>query len=130
MYLSMFQWYPEIKYFNRKAPILLVGTKLDLLGDIEAIRRLKKENIHPVSLRNAVKMQKKIGAVRYLECSARTQMGLKAVFEEVIRTVVKGVENTPEEELIKQAEEKRFNLNGMFHFLLWVISSTLMFVYI
>ena len=41
----------------------------------------------PIQYTQGVDMARQIGAVKYLECSALTQKGLKTVFDEAIRAV-------------------------------------------
>ncbi|KAG2219149.1 hypothetical protein INT45_002340 [Circinella minor] len=82
------KWYPEINHHAPRTPMILVGTKLDLREDRHQIQRLRDKRMSPISYTQGVQMAKDIGAVKYLECSALTQKGLKNVFDEGIRAVL------------------------------------------
>ncbi|KAL1139209.1 hypothetical protein AAG570_009268 [Ranatra chinensis] len=63
-------WAPELRHFCPRAPFLLVGNKKDLREDrAEAARLAKKKRI-----------ANQVRAVDYLECSARTGVGVREVF--------------------------------------------------
>jgi len=55
------------------------GTKTDLREDKEVIGQLSNAGLAPVKREQGLKMASKIRAVKYLECSALTQRGLKQV---------------------------------------------------
>jgi len=82
------KWYPEVHHHCPNAPIILVGTKLDLRDDQETVSRLREKGLAPISEQQGQNKAKEIGAVKYMECSALTQKGLKAVFDEAIRVVI------------------------------------------
>ena len=82
------KWYPEINHHCPNVPILVVGTKLDLREDKATIERLAEKKLAPVTHQQGLQLTKDINASKYLECSALTQKGLKAVFDEAIRTVL------------------------------------------
>ena len=82
------KWIKEIKHHCTGTPIVLVGLKTDLRDDPDIIKKLKLSNSAPVSFREGVRLAKEFKAVTYLECSAKTQNGLKAVFEEAIAIVL------------------------------------------
>ena len=82
------KWYPEINHHCPNVPIILVGTKIDLREDKETINRLAEKRLAPVSHQQGMQLAKEIKAIKYLECSALTQTGLKAVFDEAIRSVL------------------------------------------
>ena len=82
------KWYPEVRHFCPNVQIILVGTQLDLRDDKETIEKLKEERLTPITYPQGLSMANDIGAVKYLECSALTQKGLKTVFDEAIRAVL------------------------------------------
>ena len=67
------QWHPELDRHCPNTPVILVGTKLDLRDDTETIEKLKESRLAPITHPKGFKMMKKIGAVKYAECSALTQ---------------------------------------------------------
>ena len=69
-------------------PFLLVGTKMDLRSNAEVLTRLSAENAKPVTTLEGARLAEELGAAKYLECSALTQQGLKAVFDEAIKTAM------------------------------------------
>ncbi|KAL1453182.1 hypothetical protein WDU94_007348 [Cyamophila willieti] len=82
------KWYPEVTHHCPGVPIILVGTKIDLRDNKDVLQRLKNMRQSPISYSQGLSMAKEMGAVKYMECSALTQKGLKTVFDEAIRTVL------------------------------------------
>ena len=69
-------------------PIILVGTKQDLRENRDTLEKLAAKSLSPVTYTQGLKMQKEIGAVRYMECSALTSKGVKSVFDVAIRAAL------------------------------------------
>jgi Ras-related C3 botulinum toxin substrate 1 len=82
------KWYPEVSHHCPTTPIILVGTKLDLREDRGAVDKLRERRLNPISTVQGLQMAREIKAVKYLECSALSQVGLKQVFDEAIRAVL------------------------------------------
>jgi len=66
-------------------PFVIVGTKLDMRQNEEAVAKLRSEGKVPLSTSDGQKLAEELGAIGYLECSALTQQGLKTVFDTSIR---------------------------------------------
>lgn len=87
------KWYPELKHHCPEAPIILVGTKIDLRDDRETLSALAEQGLSPCKRgktdmiptdsfvqfsylvpEQGQKLANKIRAVKYMECSALTQV--------------------------------------------------------
>ncbi|XP_071821811.1 ras-related C3 botulinum toxin substrate 1-like [Apostichopus japonicus] len=82
------KWYPEIHHHCPNVPIVLVGTKVDLRDHLNTKITLQQNKESPITFVQGLKLSKEIGAVKYAECSALTQQGMKTVFDEAIRAVI------------------------------------------
>jgi len=82
------KWCQELNNYCPGTPIILVGTKSDLRDEPGVIEKLREQRLEPVSSEQGRAAAQRIKAIKYLECSAMTQKGLKAVFDEAIRAVL------------------------------------------
>ena len=77
------KWLPELQKENPEAPKLIVGNKTDLR---DIVKTQDGSHIAKDLGENLTKNKDS----KYLECSALTQEGLKHVFEEAVRSCLKG----------------------------------------
>lgn len=82
------KWISEVLHFCAGLPVILVGCKKDLRNDPKTIEELKKTNQSPVTPEEGNSIAQKIGAYKYLECSARTNEGVREVFENATRAAL------------------------------------------
>uniref|UniRef100_A0A8C5L021 Ras homolog family member D n=1 Tax=Jaculus jaculus TaxID=51337 RepID=A0A8C5L021_JACJA len=76
------RWYPEVTHFCKGVPIIVVGCKTDLRKDKVLVNKLRKSGLEPVTYHRGQDMARSVGAVAYLECSARLHNNVQAVFQE------------------------------------------------
>jgi len=74
------KWFPEITEYCPTAKVIIVGTKIDLRDDKELLKTARL-----ATPEKANRFANSIGAVGYLECSAKSQIGVKEVFELAVR---------------------------------------------
>lgn len=60
-----------------------MGTQVDLRDDSQVMEKLARQKQRPVTIDQGERLARELGAVKYVECSALTQKGLKNVFDEV-----------------------------------------------
>ena len=77
------KWFPEVHHHCPGVPCLIVGTQVDLRDDPQVLEKLSRQKQRPIVPELGEKLARELGAVKYVECSALTQKGLKNVFDEV-----------------------------------------------
>lgn len=82
------KWLPELHHHAPGVPIILVGTKVDLRTDSDTVSKLASKGLSVISEAQGHALATELNCVKYLECSALTQSGLKNVFDEAIRAVL------------------------------------------
>ncbi|KAG1443988.1 hypothetical protein G6F56_010471 [Rhizopus delemar] len=82
------KWISEITHFCQGLPLVLVGCKKDLRNDPETIEALKRNQQKPVPFEDGSSVAKKIGAYKYIECSAKTGESVREVFEHATRAAL------------------------------------------
>ena len=82
------KWAPEIRHYSKEAPMILIGTKVDLRDDKETVEKLRKNNQAPITYPQGLAMAKDCGAVKYLECSAFDIKSLQDIFDAVVQIVL------------------------------------------
>ncbi|XP_060103214.1 rho-related BTB domain-containing protein 2-like [Heteronotia binoei] len=87
-------WYPEIKHFCPRTPIVLVGCQLDLrYADLEAVNRARRPLAKPIKPSDILppecghEVAKELG-IPYYETSVVAQFGIKDVFDNAIRAAL------------------------------------------
>lgn len=82
------KWVNEVNELCPGVPTILVGMKKDLRDDPNAIEEMRLKSMHFVDSQHAQQMATRIGAKRYMECSALTGEGVDDVFEAATRSAL------------------------------------------
>ena len=75
------KWVPEVKHFCPNVPFLLIATKIDLRTDPAARQQFTRDKETVIRPDEGKAMADKVQAWAYLECSAKTREGVRAVFD-------------------------------------------------
>ncbi|OWF43521.1 cell division control protein 42 homolog [Mizuhopecten yessoensis] len=73
------KWVPEIREYRPNTPFILVGTQTDLRGSVIDITD------SCVTTQQGRKMARRLGAIKYMECSSLDGVGLEEIFRMTIR---------------------------------------------
>jgi small GTP-binding protein len=69
---------------GRRAPVVLVGTKIDLREHVDMIRRLADRGMEPVSDKQAQQLAKDIGAAQFIAVDLRVEQHVEAIANAIV----------------------------------------------
>ncbi|KAJ7792944.1 P-loop containing nucleoside triphosphate hydrolase protein [Mycena olivaceomarginata] len=85
------KWFPEIRHYEPDVPSIVVGLQIDLRFDVKTIQKMAKQGQLPISAAEGEQRARHAGAIKYVECSAKTREGLESVFDQVIAAAVTNI---------------------------------------
>jgi len=104
------KWLEEITYHCPTVNIL-VGSRIEQRDDPKILEQLTANGMKPITKLQGQQRALEMGCVKYMECSANTQIGLKAVFDEAIRV---GLHPPPSSEKSKELKKMLKSLKKEF----------------
>ncbi|KAJ7204728.1 P-loop containing nucleoside triphosphate hydrolase protein [Mycena pura] len=78
------KWCPEVNHYCPEVPYILVATQIDTRDDLEVTDRLASQKQRPITTAQGERLALEMGAIKYVECSALIQLGVKDVFDEAV----------------------------------------------
>ncbi|KAJ6495252.1 P-loop containing nucleoside triphosphate hydrolase protein [Mycena sanguinolenta] len=82
------KWFHEADHFCPGVPCVLVATQTDLRSDEKVVMQMARRGQAPINTAQGERMAYEMGAVKYLECSAKTLEGVQNVFDQAVATAV------------------------------------------
>lgn len=87
------KWVPEITHHCQKTPFLLVGTQIDLRDENTTLEKLAKNKQKPITMEQGEKLAKELKAVKFVECSALTQVSEQNICQQFFNAKFSFVDN-------------------------------------
>ncbi|KAJ7743319.1 cell division control protein 42 [Mycena metata] len=86
------KWVPEVHHHRPRTPFLIVATQVDQRCDLEKLEKTDGSRQRSITSEQGERLAREMGAAQYLECSAKTGLGVKNVFDHAAAVGV----NSPE----------------------------------